>query len=53
MLEDDGISYNFRWNPPKSQTLHLKIMLLEMIEDGSLMIIKDSGKDQFVEVSYR
>lgn len=40
-LEDDE-SFNFRWNPPKSQSLHIKVMIFEIQSDGGLLIMRDN-----------
>lgn len=50
---DPAKSFYFRWNPPKSQTLHLKVMAFEMLTDGALMVMNDNDKDESVEVSFR
>ena len=51
-LQPYGV-YNFRWNPPKSQVLHLKVMVFELNDDKDITLMKQNEKDEYIEVSYR
>jgi hypothetical protein len=50
---EPGKSFNFRWNPPKSQSLHIKVMVFQLLSDGTMVIMRENEEEEFIELSIR